>query len=386
MIPEGYEGREHSHVKHKLLEEYLLRLFMIVGQVENTVRFVDCFAGPWSSQDDDLKDTSIGIAHHIMKKCRNGLYETFKRDVQFKALFVEKTEDSYDKLKSYCAEKTCDGISLNCLNADFFDARSDILKWCGDTDFAFFFIDPKGWKKAIEIPTLKPLFGRPRSEFLINMMFSFIIRAISQERHAEDMLALFGEIPETKGMNPDTKESYLLYRYRENAKNVFPETGGKPRSAYVKVEHVLKSGTKYDLVYLTRSAMGIKVFMEISEKLDWIQRNVRAEIQQRERVRKSGQLELFSSTELSDNSKRPEIENVKNYWISKLSNEYSFFGLTELADFLEETGWFISDFEKAFKELQEECLVENENSKRVRPKHPVHFHVNNGRGELLRKL
>ena len=73
MIPESYDGREHSLVKHKLLEEYLMRLFMIVGQAESTICFIDCFAGPWSSQDDDLKDTSIGIAYNIMQKCGDGM-------------------------------------------------------------------------------------------------------------------------------------------------------------------------------------------------------------------------------------------------------------------------------------------------------------------------
>jgi len=388
MIPEVYDGREHQLVKHKLLAEYLMRLFMILGQVESSICFIDCFAGPWSSQDEDLKDTSIGIAYDLMKKCRDGLYESFNRKVKFRALFVEKTDSAYEKLECYCTEKSCNSIELDCYRGEFYDLRSDILNWCGDKDFAFFFIDPTGWKNVIEIPTIKPLLQRSRSEFLINMMFSFLVRVISQERHSEDIYAIFGEVPDTSRMTTEQKESYLLYRYRENAKAVFPSTGGKPRSAYVKVEHASKSGTKYDLVYFTRSSLGIKVFMEVSEKLDWIQRSMKAEVQQRERIRKSRQLELFPSrTALSTHSSnRPDIEKVKNYWIRKLSKEYAQFGIEELADMLEETGWFISDLQKAFKKLEKEGLAQNLNSKRNRPKHAIHFDTNNGNGEFLRKM
>jgi len=387
MIPETYDGREHQLVKHKLLEEYLMRLFMILGQTESSICFVDCFAGPWSSQDEDLTDTSIGVAYSIMQKCRDGLYKRFNREVKFRALFVEKTDSAYEKLECFCDEKSCEGISLNCRHGEFIDLRDEILKWCGVTDFAFFFIDHTGWKNAVEISTLKRLFQRPRSEFLINFMFSFIIRAISQQRHKEDIEAIFGEVPDTQSMSPKQKESYLLYRYRENAKAAFPKIGGPPRSAYVKVEHPLYNKTKYDLVYLTRSPKGIVVFIEESEKIDWIQRSMRAEIQRQDRIQRSGQLELPLMEGLaSGDLNRPDIETVKNYWLQKLSTESRQFGTSELADMLEETGWFISDFQSAFKELENEGRVDNLNSSRSRPKHPVHFDANRGRGELLRKI
>jgi len=386
MIPEAYSGREHSYVKHGLLKAYLERLFMILGQVENSICLVDCFAGPWSSQDEDLKDTSIGIAFDIMRKCREGLWNIFRRDVQFRALFVEKTKSAFEKLECFCNDKSCDGIALNCYRGEFYDVRSEILDWCGN-DFAFFFIDPTGWKNAVEISTLKGLFQRPRSEFLINFMFSFIIRAISQQRHKEDIEAIFGEVPDTQGMSPKQKESYLLYRYRENAKAAFPKIGDSPRSAYVKIEHPLHNRTKYDLVYLTRSPKGIVVFIEESEKIDWIQRSMRAEIQRQDRIQRSGQLELpLAGALASGDLNRLDIETVKNYWLKKLSVESRQFGTSELADMVEETGWFISDFQRAFKELENEGRVDNLNSSRSRPKHPVHFDANRGRGELLKKM
>jgi len=57
-IPQDYKGKEQSFIKHRLLETYLERLFMIIGQHENRIRYVDCFAGPWKTESDNLKDTS----------------------------------------------------------------------------------------------------------------------------------------------------------------------------------------------------------------------------------------------------------------------------------------------------------------------------------------
>jgi len=387
MIPDSYDGREHSFIKHKLLEAYLERLFMILGQVEYSICFIDCFAGPWGSHDDEFKDTSIGIAYQIMRKCRDGLKAKFGRDVQFRGLFIEKSDNAFQKLECYCDENTCDSIDLNCRHGEFYDLRDEILNWCGGTDFAFFYIDPTGWKNAIEIPTLWPLFQRPRSEFLINFMLSFIVRALPQEQHKEVIEAIFGDIPDTKNLNTEQKESYLLHKYRENAKSAITTIGGLPRSAYVKVEHPLQDRTKYDLVYLTRSPKGILVFMELSEKLNWTQRSLRAEIQQQYRIKKSGQLEIFSNGNLTvDRSECVDTELVKNYWLQQLSNECKQFGIAKFADMLEETGWFISDFQKAFKELVNEGLAENLDAKKNRPKHPIHFNENRGKGELLRKI
>ncbi len=49
---------------------------------------------------------------------------------------------------------------------------------------------------------------------------------------------------------------------------------------------------------------------------------------------------------------------------------------------LEETGWFICDFQKAFNELIDEGRVQNLDSRKKRPVHAVHF----DKGEYLVKL
>ena len=161
---EHYEGKPHTFIKHELLKAYLKRLFMIIGQRERTIRYVDCFAGPWHEESDDLEATSIAISLKIMKECRESLLQHGK-DVRFKALYIEKKKSSFIKLKAFLENRTCQGIEALPLPGEFFPLREEILKWCGEDDFTFFFIDPTGWKKVVEIATLNPLLNRV-GEFL----------------------------------------------------------------------------------------------------------------------------------------------------------------------------------------------------------------------------
>ena len=381
-IPDDYKGREHSFIKHRLLEAYIQRLFMIIGQYESRIRFVDCFAGPWKAESDNLKDTSIAISLNIMKECYESLKKQGKK-VQFKALYIEKNREAYKILNSFLNKESTNEVRAESLYGDFYSLRADILKWCGNNDFTFFFIDPKGWKDVVEIDTLRPLLQRRRSEYLINFMFDFILRVHNQAIFEKHMIRIFGEIPDTNGMTPLEREEYLLYLYRAHLKKAQPDIENKKsRSAYVKILDPHKDRTKYDLVYLTRHPLGIKVFMEASEKLDLVQKFVRAKVKQKRRIDKSGQMELFSAEINIANEDKVNLSDVKEYWLSKLSYEPRRFGDEELADMLEETGWFISDFQKAFNELISERQVKNLDASRKRPVHAVHF----DKEELLRKV
>ena len=271
-------------------------------------------------------------------------------------------------------EQSFHGIETHALKGDFINLRSDILRWCGEKDFTFFFIDPKGWKQAVEIPTLRPLLERSHSEFLINFMYDFLLRTHTQEPFAENIKAIFGEVPDTKDMLPKEKEKLLLRKYREYLKYIQQGNGEKPRSAYVAVLHPVKERTKYHLVYLTRHPLGIKVFMEESGKVAIIQKQVRAHTRQEQRIDRTGQCEMYSDTAITSNTNdQIDLEEVKKYWLSKLSSTPKSFGIIELADMLEETDWFVMDFQNAFRELENEGWVKNLDKLRKRQVHTVKF-------------
>jgi three-Cys-motif partner protein len=382
MIPEHYLGREQALIKHTLLKGYLEKLFMIRGQNEKSISYVDCFAGPWQEDSPDLDDTSVGISLGIMSDCRKALAKLSK-DVHFRALFIEKNPESYRKLKSFVERSQWSGIDVKAINGDFYDLRGEILNWCRDDSFAFFFVDPSGWKEVVEIDTLRPLLQRSKSEYLINFMFGFINRFYTQAALEQDMKRIFGSVEDLSGMSPEEREEYLVTLYQERLKGSLPSHQRRPRSARVQVLYPQKDRTLYYLVYLTRHPLGIVKFMEESERLDVIQRIVREEAKQDRRIRQTSQGELFPATTFVSiqNAMANPLE-VKQYWLSKLECKPKRFGVDDLADMLEETGWFISDLQSAFKQLQDENKVKNLDARGARRKNMVHFE----QGERLQKL
>jgi len=382
MKHELYKGREQARFKHELLEAYLERLFMIVGQHQRTICYVDCFAGPWQAKGDDLEDTSIAVSLNIIRKCREGLLK-INHKVHFKALFVERDRTAYAKLKEYLDNRDDEGVETHPLHGEFIQLRQEILSRCDKDSFTFFFIDPTGWKDVVELATLDPLLRRANSEFLINFMYDFLVRTHTQEPFSSDMKRIFGRVPDTKGMTAKAKEEHLVRLYRENLKTVVPTRGGKPRTACVQVKKVLLDRTLYHLVYLTRHPKGIIEFMAASDGLDLVQKRLRALAKQETQVESSGQLVLIAADEsIKKEEGRADLSEVKLYWLTKLSSIPRRFGITELADMLEETDWFASDFQKAFKELDAEGKVKNQDAKKARRVNAVNFE----KGEMLVKL
>ena len=380
--PIHYKGREHSYIKHRLLETYLETLFMIIGQHEQRICYVDCFSGPWQESDENLSGTSIALSLNVMRKCQNSLRK-LNKNVEFRALFIEKGMRAYKKLDAFLCSNSREGIETASKNGEFHELRREILEWCGKTDFAFFFIDPKGWKNAIEIPTLTPLLQRPNSEYLINFMYDFLLRTHRQKDFQADMQAIFGEVPDTSGLTPKEREDYLIKRYRESLKSIQPSGSGKLRSAYVSILDPVKERTKYHLVYLTRHPLGIVKFMGSSEKMDIVQKRVRAETKQQRKIETTGQAELFPAVIDADtHDETVDIEVVKDYWLSKISTTSKSFGNDDLADMLEETNWFETNLQQAFNELIDNGKAKNLDAPRKRPKKPVHF----DQDELLQRV
>ncbi len=240
-----------------------------------------------------------------------------RKNVRFKALFIERDLRSYQKLNSFLQNQSTEEVNAESRHGDFYSLRSDILEWCGNDDFTFFFIDPTGWKYVVEIDTLRPLLKRKRSEYLVNFMFEFILRAHNQLLFEKHMIEIFGEVPNTSGLSSKERETCLIELYRNQLINAHGQGAhDRPRSAFVKILDPIKDRTKYHLVYLTRHPLGIKVFMEESEKLDLVQKYVRAHTKQGHRVSRTGQGELFPA-EVNIFSDM-DLAEVKDYWL-KLS-------------------------------------------------------------------
>jgi len=371
-IPREYAGREQAYIKHYILKCYLQRLFMIIGlQRHLTINYVDCFAGPWQDETEDLSDTSIGISIQKMLACAQELSEQFGRPVTFRALYIEQNPQAYSRLHQFLEKQNHANLELNCLEGDYTSLCNDIVRWT-QGHFTFFFVDPKGWKKIISANTMHPLLKLQNTEFLINLMYDFANRAVSIDKHNEDFIELLGELPKLPAVaSPLERKELIVSLYRENINSHY-----RGHTAAVPIERPGKDRVHYFLVYLTRHPKGITVFKEEAEKMTLVQRVTQAELKFRQQQEKSLTLDLFGNSEDIENLVVP-VDNrasAKAYLLQRLSNGPLIIDLDCWADFLESTPFYPSDFQLAMKELvTEERVINLDSDIRRRRSAPIHI-------------
>ncbi len=383
VVPDHYVDREQAFIKHELLKGYLEKLFLIVGSSGATeLCYVDCFAGPWDVEDEALGSTSIALSLGKLARCRNELVKQGKAP-RIRALFIEKDDRAYQRLTELLARSTPAGIQAQALHGDFLSLRDDILKWCGDRAFVFFFVDPTGWS-PVTISHLQPLLVRSKSEFLVTFMYDWINRTASMPGWEGRVSDLLGEPLDLTALLPAGREQAILGAYRKNLCVAMTKGKERPLSAYVRVLDPVKARPKYHLVYLTRHPRGIIEFMEISQGVDIIQRQIRAEMRDERRTVQTGTPDMFGpQIDVEDGTGRISPKDVEAFWLEQIGPEGRQVGEVEYAAILEMTNWFPTDLQAALVRLIKQGLVRNRDAKNPRPRRPLHWEK---KGEFLERV
>ncbi|MEE1878643.1 three-Cys-motif partner protein TcmP [Pseudomonas soli] len=369
-IPMEYLGREQAYVKHTILRTYLQRLFMIIGRSEQVINYVDCFAGPWSEESDDLRDTSIGISLSLMKDCAKSLEERHGAKVKFRALYIEKNDEAFAKLQKFLSNNTGSVVDASCIHGDYTTKIDDIASWA-KLGFTFFFIDPKGWRKVIDAPVLAPLLALNRTEFLINLMYDFLNRAMSMTAQQANVEELLGKPITFSGKETATERQHIIVsQYRQVVGDLY-----SGRTAHVTVERPGMDRVLYFLIYLTRHSKGLIVFKEAAEQMEMVQRVSQFETKLRQQASKRLPVyDLFSSPE-----DQPESVNIRDnrmlarkYLLTRLSSTPLLVDNDCWANFLVETELYPTDLQLAFKDLiKEEKIINLDANAQRRTKNPV---------------
>ncbi|MBR7784440.1 hypothetical protein, partial [Undibacterium luofuense] len=123
IIPTAYVGREQAYIKHLLLDGYLERLLYIVGWSANLlghdeIIFVDCFAGPWQDESNDLGSTSIAISMNLLSKVQYAL-KAVNKPVKFRAVYVEKNDQAFARLESFLSKNSPRNVPTSAIHGDF---------------------------------------------------------------------------------------------------------------------------------------------------------------------------------------------------------------------------------------------------------------------------
>lgn len=369
---EHYKGREHAEAKHHILETYLRRLLIIVGGRFEKIAYIDCFAGPWGSQSDDLSDTSPGIALRTMQECRDALASR-EKFVRMRALFIESDAERCEQLKQFLAKVSTAQVSGEVRCDEFQKAATGLVNWIERDEFAFAFVDPFGWKDVIAPATLLPMLQRPKTELMINFMSSFIRMATPHASQEKNLLAIFGE-----GYR-DLDEQGRVDRYRAKVKLEGATPGLDPiRTASLQIDHASKDSAVYFIIYVTRNARGLLTFLEEAEKTDKKQQSSRH--QRRMDVRK--QDDLFGAESLAV---RPvDRTRAVDAWMTAFPavGVPVQFSAELMADIAEAAGCPLSVLYQAGMDLLASAVLQNLDAKGKRQTRPVYWE----KGERMVRL
>jgi three-Cys-motif partner protein len=311
---ELYVGREQTLVKHFILQKYLERFAHIVGTHWDTLTYADCFSGPWNARSDKFEDSSFGIALHELRTARD-THAQRGRKLRLRCFFLEKDRDAYEKLYSFA--KGIQDAEIKTGNAALEGSVNEIVEFIragGQKSFPFVFIDPTGWT-GFEMETIAPLLRLNPGEVLVNFMTGHIRRFLEspQEQTQDSFERLFGSASfreRVQGLAQQDREDAAVREYTTNAKTV----GGFNFGCSAIVLHPEMDRTHFNLIYLTRNPKGIEVFKDAEKKAMELQEAARAEAQQRKRVARKGQAELFGSKELHDSS---HYESLRDRYVAK---------------------------------------------------------------------
>jgi three-Cys-motif partner protein len=281
------------------LESYLERLVHKTASVYPHIVFVDGFAGPWQSANEKFEDTSFGIALNALRRAKASWKER-GRDVQTSAFLVERDAEAYKKLAQVPSKYP--DVAIKTYPADFLTVLPEILKDIPVDAFAFFLIDPKGWR--IPLNTLAPMLARPHSEVIFNFMFDFINRAASIKEpvvvtgldelipHGDWRATLdAAESSSPGGLSSEERKAILVDAFASNLAHF----GSYKYVAETTVLRPLKDRPLYCLFYATRHEKGIEVFRDCQTEALKEQSKTRATTKVKHAEAKTGQAEIFQS-------------------------------------------------------------------------------------------
>lgn len=261
-MPEEYRGREQTWLKHRVLEEYLDAWAHKLGSIRSRdvhLWYVDCFAGPWESQDKDLNDTSVAIGLRALNQAA-ATWRSRGHRIALHAVFVEKNARSYEALRAFLAE-SAKAVDAQPLLGAFGDHVAAIDRMVGDAP-AFIFVDPTGWN-GVDLRFTATLAARPRRDVMVNVMYDHINRFKDDPRAflRRQMRDFFGLSQER--LPPGLSEEDLMGVYRRRLQ----ELSGLRYVADLSVPVPDRNRTKFRLVVGGSHPKVIELFRDVERKV-----------------------------------------------------------------------------------------------------------------------
>jgi len=256
--------KEHTNVKHEILSKYLDAWTRILGKFHDLNVF-DCFAGrgryPGGEEGSPL------IIIDALARVRKNM----NRPDEAMCLFIEKNKNNYENLVDELKKSSIDKLygnwlHVNCVNEEFSDVASDVIKQFNhNLAPSFFFVDPFGFG-GIPFEIIKGILAIPKTEVFISFMIRDVNRFLDSSRHKRSIEELYGienvKSELARGYSSLPNDQALLKLYRDRLHNDAKVEFTQP----FKINADEKLQTTYYLIHCTHNPKGCEIMKQIMYK------------------------------------------------------------------------------------------------------------------------
>ena len=249
--PEKWEYREHTRVKHILLEKYLAAWIPILGKYYPRICYFDGFAGRGEYRDGTLGSPLIAL------KVADGLSKYYGELV---CIFIEKDGENFRNLETVLdREKTniknWGKIKIIKENDEFSNVIEAIFpnleKEKSILVPSFFFVDPFGFG-GIPFSIIEKILSNPKTEVFFTFMVRDIARFIEHPQLRDTFTELFGTEEWKNLIQLADREKALIELYRKQ----LHKAAGVRYSWHFRISESEELRTLYYLVHVTNNIKG----------------------------------------------------------------------------------------------------------------------------------
>jgi spore photoproduct lyase len=188
--PEKWEYREHTGVKHILLEKYLAAWIPILGKYNSRICYFDGFAGRGEYTDGTLGSPLIAL------EVADKLSKHFGKLICY---FIEKDPENFSNLEQILERETpkinnWQKIEVTKKNREFAEVIDGIFESMEEGHVlipSFFFVDPFGFS-GIPFTIITRILSNPKTEVFFTFMVRDIARFIELPELENTYNTLFG--------------------------------------------------------------------------------------------------------------------------------------------------------------------------------------------------
>ncbi len=255
---EKWVYREHTRVKHILLEKYLWAWIPILGKGNPKICYFDGFAGK-GKYEDGTKGSPV-----IALKVADERADYYGRIFLY---FIEKDKNNFSDLENVLeAERknlnNSDKIEIIKKNDVFANTVDKIFDYLKDKKGilvpSFFFIDPFGFS-GIPFKAVSRILANPKTEIFFTFMARDIGRFIQDPKLRDTLTDLFGTDQWKEIINLPDRDKGLIQLYRRQ----LHEAANAKFSLHFKVCESERLRTLYYLIHATNNFDGHSIMKSV---------------------------------------------------------------------------------------------------------------------------